>query len=180
LAASFIVDLREHLGTGGYEPHEGAALVHREPAARLTHAWCAVDARARHRHHRWRASCARTRHAVTFRSQANKHLFGGNTPPWGLGHRVHLADWSSHRTGTIACAGELNSPAMPMRVIATRRCRAMVDTPGKTIFLQSVRSGRGGGEDGHAGIEAQPDWHRQAATGSGTCRDRPVLLCLTC
>jgi hypothetical protein len=47
---------------------------------------------ARHRPNRPAPSCARTRHAVTFRSQANKHLFGGNAPPWGLGHRVHLAD----------------------------------------------------------------------------------------
>jgi hypothetical protein len=97
---------------------------------------------ARHRHHRRRAaSCARTRHAVTLRSQAIMQLFAGNTPPEGLGHRVQRAARSSHRRGNIACAGALSSPAMPMRVIARRRCRAMVDTPEKTMFLQSTRSG---------------------------------------
>jgi hypothetical protein len=99
---------------------------------------------ARHRHHRRAASCARTRHAVTFRSQAKTHLFDGNAPPWGLGHSVQRAERSSHRMGNNACAGELNRPAMPMRVIARKKYRAMVATPERTMFLQSARRGRVG------------------------------------
>ena len=105
--------------------HQRSFLSHRE--AILQTSLTALDASGRHRHHRRRkVSCARTRHAVSLRSQAMMQLFAGNTPPEGLGQRVQRAARSSHRMGNIACAGALSSPAMPMRVIARKSCRAMV------------------------------------------------------
>ena len=102
-----------------------------QPLASGMRLWMSA-VRSRHRHHRRAASCARIRHAVTCRSQCDKHLFAGYAPPVGLSHLpLQFAAWSSHRKPVIACTGELSSPPMPMRMTATKRYRAMFEPPEK-------------------------------------------------
>src|SRR3954454_21196305 len=53
-------------------------------------------------------------------------------PPPGLAHLpTQFAARSSHPAAVTASAGELRSTPAPMRVIAKKRCRAMVEPPEK-------------------------------------------------
>jgi hypothetical protein len=78
------------------------------------------------------ASCARIRHAVTCLSQRFKHLLSF-VPPLGLAHLpTQFAALFSHRgASSTASAGELWSTPMPMRTIAKKRGRVIVEPPEK-------------------------------------------------
>jgi hypothetical protein len=78
------------------------------------------------------ASWARIKHLVTRWSQNNMHLLLFVPAP-GLAHLpTQFAALFSHRGASIAaCAGEYRSAAIPMRVIAKKRCRAIFEPPEK-------------------------------------------------
>jgi hypothetical protein len=75
------------------------------------------------------AFCARTKQLVTRRSQLCTHLLSPTPAPGLLQNPMQFANRSSHCASSVtACADELSAP-MPIKVIAKKKCRTMVETP---------------------------------------------------